>query len=180
MKVVVAITGASGVAYGLRLLEVLKEKGIEVTCIISEPAKKVMKYELERVPKLSCVPENEIDASIASGSSIGEAMVVIPCSMKTLSAIANGYADNIITRAADVVIKEQKKLILVPRETPLNAIHLENMLKLARLGVVILPAMPAFYHKPKKVEDIINFVVGKVLDSLGIENSLFKRWRGKD
>jgi len=179
MKVIVAITGGSGVAYGIRLLEVLKEKGIGVTCIISEPAKKVMKYELEKVPKLNCVHENEIDASIASGSSIGEALVVIPCSMKTLSAIANGYADNIITRAADVVIKEQKKLILVPRETPLSAIHLENMLKLARLGVVILPAMPAFYHKPKKVEDIINFVVGKVLDSLGVENNLFKRWKGK-
>jgi 4-hydroxy-3-polyprenylbenzoate decarboxylase len=177
--ILVAVTGASGVIYAVRLLEVLREKKVETVCITSDAARKIMKHELDgKEAELfrGCYDEEDIEAPFSSGSYGLRAMVVIPCSMKTLSAIANGYSSNAITRSADVVIKENGKLILVPRETPLSAIHLENMLKLARLGVTILPAMPAFYHKPKKVEDVVDFVVGKVLDSLGIENDLYKRW----
>lgn len=174
MKILLAITGASGAVYGLRLLEVLKEKNVETECIVSDAAKKIIKHEALKIPK--CYSEKDIEAPFSSGSFKIDAVVIVPCSMKTLSAIANGFSHNLITRSADVAIKEKKKLILVPRETPLSAIHLENMLKLARLGVVILPAMPGFYHKPKKIEDLVNFVVGKILDSLGIENELYKRW----
>ncbi len=178
MRVVVAITGASGVAYGIRLLEILMDKGVEAYCIVSDAARKVMEYENETTSHVldDCIDENSIDANIASGSFRVDAMVVAPCSMKTLSAVANGYSSNLIARAADVVLKEGKRLILVPRETPLNAIHLENMLKLSRIGVTILPAMPGFYHRPESVADLIDFVVGKILDSLGIENDLYKRW----
>ena len=174
MKILLAITGASGAAYGLRLLEVLKKKNIKTECIVSDAAKKIIKHEALKIPK--CYSEKDIEAPFSSGSFKMDAMVVAPCSMKTLSAIASGFSHNLVTRSADVAVKEKKKLILVPRETPLSAIHLENMLKLARLGVVILPAMPAFYHKPKKIEDLVNFIVGKILDSLGIENELYKRW----
>lgn len=181
MRVLVAITGASGVIYGLRLLEVLKDKKLETHCVISEAAKKIIRHEVrgKKYQSLieSCHAANDIEASFSSGSFKLDAMVVAPCSMKTLAAIANGYADNLITRAADVMLKERRKLVLVPRETPLSAIHLENMLKLSQLGVVILPAMPAFYHNPKSVEDLVDFVAGKTLDALGIENNLFRRWR---
>lgn len=176
MKVLLAITGASGVIYGLKLLEVLKEKSVEVECIVSDAAKKIIKHEIEAAKIPKCYTEKDIEAPFSSGSFDLDAMVVAPCSMKTLSAIASGFSHNLITRSADVAIKEKKKLILVPRETPLSAIHLENMLKLARLGVIILPAMPGFYHKPKKIEDLVDFIVGKILDSLGIENELYKRW----
>jgi len=179
MKVVVAITGASGVIYGVRLLEVLKEKGIESPCIISDAAKLIMKHEIEaaRRPE-GCYCEKNIEAPFSSGSSRVDAMVIVPCSMKTLAAIAAGFSSNLITRCADVVLKEKRKLIVVPRETPLNSIHLENMAKLSKIGAVILPAMPAFYHKPKRVADAVDFIVGKILDSLGIENELYKRWEG--
>ncbi len=179
MRVLVAITGASGVVYGRRLLEVLKEKRVEADCILSGGAKGIIDHELGGWKGgEKCYDESDIGAPFASGSQSVDAMVVVPCSMKTLSAIANGYASNLITRSADVAIKEGKKLVIVPRETPLNAIHLENMLKLSRIGVTILPAMPAFYHKPKKMGDLVDFVVGKILDSLGIENDLYARWRG--
>jgi 4-hydroxy-3-polyprenylbenzoate decarboxylase len=141
MKLTVAITGASGVAYGLRLLEILKEKRIEHVCIASDAAKKIMNYEANEDAKelRECIVENEIDSGVASGSFKMDAMVIIPCSMKTLSAVANGYASNLITRAADVMIKEGRKLVIVPRETPLSPLHLENMLKLSKIGVTILP-----------------------------------------
>jgi len=177
MKVLVAITGASGVIYGKRLLEVLKEKKIDASCVLSDSAKKIIAYELEEFD-FEHHRENEIAAPFASGSHKIDSMVVIPCSMKTLATIANGITSNLIARSADVTIKEGRKLVIVPRETPLNAIHLENMLKLSRLGVTILPPMPGFYHNPKSIDDLVDFIVGKVLDVLGIENDLFNRWEG--
>jgi 4-hydroxy-3-polyprenylbenzoate decarboxylase len=175
--ILVAITGASGTVYGVRLLEVLRKLGVETSCVVSDAARKLIKHEVGEANILrDCYSEDDLEAPFSSGSYGLDAMVIVPCSMKTLSAIANGYSSSLITRSADVLIKENRKLILVPRETPLNAIHLENMLKLARLGVTILPAMPAYYHKPEKVSDLVDFIVGKILDSLGIENSLYKRW----
>lgn len=175
MKVVVAITGASGAAYGTRLLQVLRDNKIKTICIVSKAAELILKHEGEELPG-KCYEEEDIEAPLSSGSYKFDAMVIAPCSMKTLAAVANGYASNLITRCADVAIKEGRKLILVPRETPLSSIHLENMLKLAGTGVVILPAMPAFYPRPEKLQDLVDFVVGKVLDSLGIENELYWRW----
>lgn len=184
MEVIVALTGASGMLYALKLLEFLEETEVKFTAMISENAKKVAKYELDekelkKLFSFNFIEENEIDESIASGSSARDAMVIVPCSMKTLASIAHGYANNAITRAADVMLKEKKKLILVPREMPLNVIHLENMLKLARLGAVIMPAMPGFYHRPKSIDELVDFVVSRVLDHLGIENELVRRWQGK-
>jgi 4-hydroxy-3-polyprenylbenzoate decarboxylase len=178
MKIAVAITGASGVIYGLRLLNVLKEDGAQTTCMVSDAAKKIIGLENTGKDKglEGCLPEDNIEAGIASGSFKMDAMVIIPCSMKTLSAVSNGYASNLITRAADVMLKEGRKLVIVPRETPLSSIHLENMLKLSRMGAVILPAMPAFYHSPEDIEDLVDFVVGKVLDVLDIDHKLYRRW----
>ncbi|WP_456372151.1 UbiX family flavin prenyltransferase [Methanocaldococcus sp.] len=181
MKIIVCITGASGVIYAKRLLEVLKDK-VEVDLIISKSAKKIIREELnidwkELIKFATNYYENDdFFSPIASGSNKFDAVIVIPCSMKTLSAIANGYSSNLIVRVCDIALKERRKLIIMPREMPLNSIHLENMLKLSNLGAVIMPPIPAFYHKPKTVDDIIDFVVGRVLDILGIENNLFKRW----
>ncbi len=187
MKIVVSITGASGSIYAVRLLKALTESKEEVHLITSETGRKILEYEGQR-PKLERIldsagiteyGEEELWSALASGSFKVDAMVIVPCSMKTLAAIACGYSSNLVTRCADVTIKERKRLILVPRETPLSAIHLENMLKLSRLGVTILPAMPGFYHGPKKIEDLADFIAGKVLDSLDIENELYKRWEGE-
>lgn len=180
--IIVAITGASGVIYSVKLLEALKILKIKTGVLISDPAETILDYELglkkEDIKKLAdyYFDKNDLTASINSGSFIFDSLVVLPCSMKTLSAIANGYGDNSITRVVDVALKEKRKVILVPRETPLRSVHLENMLKISKEGGVILPAMPGFYHKPENLEDISNFIVGKILDSLKIENSLFKRW----
>ncbi len=183
LKIVLGVTGASGAIYGVRLASELEKAGTELSIVVSDAAKQVLATEapeglkeLEKYGKL--LSEHDLDADISSGSAKLDATVVCPCSMKTLSAIANGYADNLICRCADVAIKERRKLVLVVREMPLNAIHLENMLKLARLGVVILPASPGFYHGPKTIDDLVNHVVGKVLDALGVESNLFKRWAG--
>ena len=182
MRLIVAITGASGVIYGKRLLEILQNKKIETHLIISKAAEKIIEHELEATRKdteklaTHVYSVDDLTAPIASGSFKTDAMIIIPCSMKTLAGIAHGYAENLILRAADVMLKEKRKLILVPRETPLNIIHLHNMLKLAKQGVTIVPAMPAYYHKPKNVSDIVDYVVGKVLDCLEIEHMLFKRW----
>ncbi|MCD6264258.1 UbiX family flavin prenyltransferase [Candidatus Bathyarchaeota archaeon] len=184
MRVVVAITGASGVVYGRRLLEVLREKGVEVHLIISRAGRLVVREELglepeslERLASRAYDPE-DLMAPLTSGSFKVDAVVVVPASVKTVAAIASGYSDNLITRAADVALKEGRTLILVPRETPLSPLHLENLLRLSRMGVVILPAMPAFYHKPEEIGDLVDFIVGKILDQLGVDHDLYKRWEG--
>jgi len=182
LKLVVGITGSTGVIYGVRLLEVLKEKQIPTHLIISQWAKKCLSLEtdftIDYVKSLATTVSDETNmaASISSGTHKIDGMIVIPCSMKTLSSIANGYDETLVARSAGVTLKESRKLILVIRETPLTAINLENMLKLARLGVVILPPVPGFYTKPKTIDQIVNHTVGKCLDQLNIEHDLFKRW----
>ncbi|MEF2964357.1 flavin prenyltransferase UbiX [Paenibacillus sp. M1] len=189
---VVGITGASGSIYGVKLAECLLSLGMNVHLVISNAGWRVIKEELgwdvgDREGVLrkhfggffgdyTYHPIGDIGASIASGSFLAEAMIIMPCSMGTLASIANGTSDNLMTRAADVMLKEARPLVLVPRETPLHAIHLENMLKLARLGVRMIPAMPAFYFGPKSIDDLVAFLVGKVLDNLRIEHALFTRW----
>jgi 4-hydroxy-3-polyprenylbenzoate decarboxylase len=183
MKLIVAITGASGVIYGKRLLEVLRDKKIETHLVISNAAEKIIEYELGitkiGLEKLADHVHGVDDWSspIVSGSFKTDGMIVVPCSMKTLAGISSGFAENVVLRAADVALKEKRKLILVPRETPLNTIHLQNMLALAKQGVSIVPAMPAYYHNPKNIDDLVDFVVGRVLDLLDIEHTLYKRWR---
>jgi 4-hydroxy-3-polyprenylbenzoate decarboxylase len=180
---IVAITGASGVVYGKRLLELLREKKVETHLIISKAAERVIKHELgmakDDVEKLAdhAYDIDDWSAPIVSGSFKTDGMIIIPCSMKTLAGIAHGYSDNLVLRAADVTLKEKRRLILVPRETPLNVVHLRNMLALAELGVVVVPAMPAYYHKPKDIDGLVDFVVGKVLDLLGIKHRLYQRWQ---
>lgn len=182
MKTIVGITGASGIIYGIRLLEVLKDKKIETYLILSKNAEAIAQHEMEvarnRIEALAdqAYSPDALTAPIASGSFPADAVVVVPCSMKTLASIANGYADNLLCRAADCALKEGRKLILVIRETPLNIIHLKNLVKAAEAGAIILPAMPAFYHKPKSVNDLVNFVVGKILDNLIVKHNLYKRW----
>lgn len=180
--IVVAITGASGVIYGVRLLEVLKKLNIENSLVISDAAKTVIKTEidmpLEDIIKLSdnYYEFNDLSSSINSGSFKFKSLVIVPCSMKTLSSIANAYGSNTISRVADVALKERRQMIIVPRETPLRSAHIENMLKISQEGGIILPAMPAFYQESTSLDDQINFIVGKILDSLGIDNDLFNRW----
>lgn len=197
--ITLALTGASGMAYGLRLLECLLTAGCRVQLLASQVASVTARQELgltlpSRPQELQaflseryrCEPgrlkvfgREEWFAPMASGSNPPDAMVVCPCTMGTLAAIATGLSDNLIERAADVVIKEGRKLVLVPRETPFSVIHLENMLKLARLGVVILPANPGFYHHPQTVQDLVDFVVARVLDQLAVSHALLARW-GRD
>jgi 4-hydroxy-3-polyprenylbenzoate decarboxylase len=184
MKIVVAITGASGVIYGIRLLEELRKTENEIILVISKPGEQLINYEttysVEEVKKLAhkIYQENDFNSPIVSGSYQFDGMVICPCSMKTISAIANGYSSNVISRAAECCLKENRSIIIVFRETPLNLIHISNLLKLRKAGAIVLPAAPGFYHKPTKIEDLINFVIGKILDQLKIKNNLFKRWEG--
>ncbi len=183
-RIIVGITGATGVIYGIRLLEVLAEFDAETHLILSEAAKKNIlletNYSAADIEKLAFAVHDVRDmaASISSGSFKTDGMVVAPCTVKTLSGIAHSYNDNLIARAADVVLKERRRLILVVRETPLHKGHLELMGKVADMGGIILPPVPAFYFRPKKIEDLIDHTVGKVLDLLDIDHSLFKRWEG--
>lgn len=185
MRLVVAITGASGVIYGIRMLEVLKELGVETNLIMSEWGAKNVKIETDRTADYvrslaaKCYEDDNMAAPMSSGSFKTDGMAVVPCSMKTLASIANAFDDSLVSRAAGVCIKEQRKLVLVPRETPLSKIHLDNMAKLADSGAVILPAMPGFYHRPKTMDDLVDHVVGKVLDQFNIDHGLFKRWGGQ-
>ena len=193
-----AITGASGAPYALRLLEVLLSQGERVDLMISAPGQIVVGMEtglklpgrageIQRIlasrfaageGQLRVFGREEWTAPLASGSSVPRAMVVCPCTTGTLASIAAGTSKNLIERAADVVIKEGRKLVLVPRETPFSALHLENMLRLARLGVVILPPNPGFYQQPASIDDLVDFVVARILDQLAIENDLSPRWGG--
>jgi len=195
-RLVVGITGASGSIYGVRLIETLLDLEYTVHLVISNAGWRVLKEEMDwdvtnrdrlleekfgsRAGSLIYHPVSDIGASIASGSFLAEGMIIMPCSMGTLSSIAQGASENLMSRAADVMMKEGRTLILVPRETPLHAIHLENMLKLSRLGVRMIPAMPAFYYKPQTMDELILFLVGKVLDSLRIPHQLFTRWGEPD
>jgi len=183
-RFVVAISGASGAIYGVRLLRALKEANVEVHLTISPAGEINLKLEtgmpVSELTKLAShtYAANDLSAPIASGSFLVDGMVIVPCSTRTLAAIANGYTDNLISRAADVNLKERRILVLVPRETPVNQIHIKNMLTLARAGAVILPASPGFYHNPETIDDLVDHVVGKILDTLRIEHNLFKRWAG--
>ena len=183
MKVLLGIGGASGSIYGIRLLEELKKANVEVHLTVSDGGKKIIEHETNY--KFKDIKEkadfyyenNDLFAGPASGTFKLDAMVVCPCSMKTLSAIANGYGDTLTSRAASCSFKEERKLILVIRETPLDLPGIENMKKAKLAGATVLPAMPGFYNKPKKIEELVDFIVGKVLDQLVIKHSLFKRWK---
>lgn len=185
MEIVIGVTGATGTIYAVRLLEALKDiDNINTHLIMSEWATKNLEietnYSLEYLKSLANVSyDNEnLGARTSSGSFVTDGMIIVPCSMKTLSSIANGYDDNLISRTAGVMIKEGRKLVLCPRETPLSAIHLENMLKLSRIGVSIVPPMPAFYNNPQNIDDIVNHHTMKVLDQFGIKFDKAIRWNG--
>jgi 4-hydroxy-3-polyprenylbenzoate decarboxylase len=181
-RLIVGISGATGAIYGIRLLEVLGKSNVETHLVITEAAQKTILMEtdwkVEKVKSLTKVTYDiqNIGADIASGSFQSEGMVVIPCSIKSLSAITNSFNVNLLIRAADVAIKEKRRLVLVVRETPLHKGHLTLMMNLADMGVVILPPIPAFYHHPKTIDDIVNHTIGKILDLFGINHHLFNRW----
>ncbi len=185
MILVIGITGASGVIYGIRLLEVPSaKKDIETHLIISNAAEVNIKtetnYKLEDIKALAnySYDINDTGARLSSGSFKRDGMVVAPCSIKTMSALAQSYTENLLIRAGDVTLKERKKLVLLVRETPLHIGHLENMERLCKMGAIIMPPVPAFYHRPKTIEDIILHTIGKVLDVLDIEHNVFQRWSG--
>ncbi len=183
-RIIVGVSGASGAIYAYRLIQVLADSGIEVHFVASKAGLEVLEYECgltmvqltQMVHKIYDV--NRIDSAIASGSFPCESMVIVPCSMKTLGSLANGIAGNLLTRAADVTLKEGRKLVLVTRETPVHAIHLENMLKLSHAGARIVPACPGFYHRPQTIEELVDMLVGKICDTLNVDNDLFERWTG--
>jgi 4-hydroxy-3-polyprenylbenzoate decarboxylase len=197
--IAVALTGASGLPYGLRLVETLLDAGVRVWLLYSQAAQLVAKQELDLVlpsqprevqrllaerygaqeGQLAVFGRDDWNAPLASGSNPPDAYVICPCSMGTLAKVAAGLADDLIARAADVALKEGRKLVLVPRETPFSAIHLENMLKLSRAGAVILPPSPGFYHHPQSVQDLVDFVVARILDQLAVPHALMARW-GRD
>jgi 4-hydroxy-3-polyprenylbenzoate decarboxylase len=186
-RLIVGISGASGVIHGIRLLEVAQGiEGVETHAILSNAAKRTIDLETDwtiaRVEELAdrCYRSNDIAAAVASGSFRASAMVVVPCSMKTLSGIANSYADNLLIRAAEVTLKDRRPLVLVPRETPLHLGHLRLLVRVAEMGAIVMPPMPAFYHRPATVQDIVDQTVNRIFDVLGIElgEDLFRRWNG--
>lgn len=201
MAYIVGISGGSGAPYALRLIDLLLTAGHPVKAIISPAGEKVLELEcgikfagtlLDKSEQLRAAlkidqPEvplelfdhKNVAAPISSGSFPADGMVVVPCSMGTIGRIANGISNDLISRAADVFLKERRKLIVVPRETPLSEIHLRNMLTLTQAGATVMPAMPAFYHKPKSIDDMVDMIVSRILDHLGVDNSIFKRWQGE-
>jgi 4-hydroxy-3-polyprenylbenzoate decarboxylase len=184
-RLIVAMTGATGAVFGVRLLSVLKECGVESHLILSKWAQRTIEHEtsftVDEVRSMASVNYaiNEMGAAVSSGSFLTDGMVVIPCSMRTLAAIAHGNGEHLVHRAADVILKEHRRLVLVAREMPVSAIHLENMLTLARMGVTILPPVPAFYNHPQDINDIVDHIVARVLDQFGIEAKIAKRWDGR-
>lgn len=193
-KFIVGVTGASGAVYAKALIDELLKRGYKIDFLLTDAGKELFRSELgvdlfgvdvrERLRtffkgEITFWEIGDLSSPLASGSYRTNGMVVIPCSMATLASIANGMSSNLLERAADVILKEKRQLVVVPRETPLNTIHLKNMSALASAGADIVPAMPGFYHNPQKISDMVDFIVGKVLDLLGIENDLFKRWEEK-
>jgi len=184
VRLVIGVSGASGAVYGVRALETLKKLGVETHLILTEAACETIRletnYKITKVKKLATEVHRigDITSKLASGSFRTDGMAIIPCSMKSLSGVASGYADNLLLRAAEVTLKERRPLVLVVRETPLTLIDLENMAAAARAGAIVLPAMPAFYHRPKTIDDLVNQVVGKAFELLGVEHDLSRRWEG--
>jgi 4-hydroxy-3-polyprenylbenzoate decarboxylase len=181
-RLIVAITGATGAVYGIRLLEMLRDAAVETHLVVSPWGRRTLLHEtaltvdqVQRLASFTYAP-NDQGAAISSGSFLTMGMAIVPCSMRTLASVAHGLADNLIHRAADVVLKERRKLLLAPREAPLSDIHLENMLKLSRMGVVICPPMPGFYQRPETIDDIVNHSVVRMLDQLGIHIDGPGRW----
>ena len=183
MSIVVAITGASGAIYGLRMLEVLAEKNFETHLVITKTAKNILRQETEKsVEEIESLAsyhydDNDLMAPIASGGFKTIGMIIAPCSMKTLAAISSGFSNNLVSRAADVTLKERRTLVLVPRETPFSAIHIRNMLRLANIGAIILPPIPAFYNSPKSINDLVDHTIGKILECYGVEHTLYRKWK---
>lgn len=184
MRIIVGITGSSGVEYGIKLLEVCQDLDIQTDLVISPAAEKIIDFEVEENLKevkekaTKCFEHDNLGAPISSGSVKTNGMVIVPCTMKTLGSLASGVTNNLIARAADVTLKEDRKLVIVPRETPLNLIHIENMKKLNKAGAKILPATPAFYHNPQNINDLLNFIAGKILDQFNTEHPLYQTWNG--
>lgn len=184
-KLVVGMTGSTGAVFGVRLLQVLADTDCETHLIVSKWAQRTVEHETPlTVADLRALATEtygiaDMGAKVSSGSFHTDGMVVVPCSMRTVAAIAHGNGDHLVHRAADVILKERRKLVLVARETPLNDIHLENLLKLSRMGVTILPPMPAFYNQPKSLDDIVDHIVMRILDQFDISRDLMKRWDGK-
>ena len=186
-EIIVALTGASGALYGLRLIEVLSNLKKSMRVIVTDSAKLTLShecnYEVSQLKSIECVTvedNSDIAAKSASGSAKIDAMVIVPCSGTTLGKLASGIGDNLVTRSAIVAMKERRKLIIVPRETPLATVHLENMLKLSSWDTVILPASPGFYNHPTSIDDLVDFIVSRILDQLGIDNNISKRWTGEE
>ena len=185
MRIIVAITGATGAIYGVRILQRLREAGVETHLVISRWGARTLLHETsfskEQVESMASVTyaAGDMGAAISSGSFRTDGMVIAPCSAKTLAAVAHGFGENLVHRAADVILKERRKLVLVVREAPLSDIHLENMLKLSRMGAVVLPPMPAFYNHPRTVDDIVNHTVSRVLDQFGLDGGGSERWTGE-
>jgi 4-hydroxy-3-polyprenylbenzoate decarboxylase len=184
-RIIVGITGATGAVFGVRLLEALNAAGVETHLVLSKWGQQTVEHETGltladlRARAAVLHSGSNMAATLSSGSFRTEGMVIVPCSMRTAAAIAHGFGETLVHRAADVVLKERRRLVLVPRETPLSEIHLENLLKLARMGVTIIPPMPAFYNKPATVDDIVNHIVARVLDQFDIDAGFAKRWDGK-
>ncbi len=184
-KLIVGITGATGAIFGVRMLQALRAADVETHLVLSKWGMQTIEHETgltnAQLHDMASVVHGSgnMAATVSSGSFHTDGMVIVPCTMRTLAAVAHGYGEGLVHRAADVVLKERRKLVIVARETPLSEIHLENMLKLARMGVTILPPMPAFYNKPESVDDIVDHIVARVLDQFDIPAEFAKRWDGK-